>query len=173
MQVSDRTRWSTFLDRYASFVRGLVYAMTAAAAGGIVLMMLVTCADILLRLVGKPIPGVYDIVRLCGAVTIACALPYTTAVKGHVAIEHFFLMLSRRGRIVVDSAMRLLCIALFGVFSWQCVVYGRALRQSGQVTSTLQLPLFWVPYLMAASSVVVVLVIIHNLFHPGREMIKP
>jgi hypothetical protein len=38
---------------------------------------------------------------------------------------------------------------------------------------TLQIPTFWVSYVIAASAGVVVLVILYNLLHPGREMIKP
>ena len=53
-------------------------------------MMLVTCVDIVLRKLGHPFPGAYDITKMAAAVTISCALPYTTAVKGHVAVEFFF-----------------------------------------------------------------------------------
>ena len=49
------------------------------------------------------ITGALDLGKGCGALVIAGALPYTTAVKGHVAIEYFFHKLGRRGRIVVDT----------------------------------------------------------------------
>ncbi|MBN2307412.1 MAG: TRAP transporter small permease, partial [Candidatus Hydrogenedentes bacterium] len=99
--------------------------------------------------------------------------PYTTAVKGHVAIEYFFLKLSRRGRIIVDTVCRSIGIVLFSFLTWKSVHYGSALKASGQVTPTLQVPVFWVPYVIALSCGVVVLVILHNLLHPGKEMIKP
>ena len=64
-------------------------------------------------------------------------------------------------------------MALFFVLGYQSIIYGNRLREAGQVTMTLQVPLFWVPYLIAFSSFVVVLVIFDNLLHPGKEMIKP
>ena len=68
---------------------------------------------------------------------------------------------------------RTACIVLFGFLSWQSVRYGLALKQSGQVTMTLQIPVFWLPYVIALACGAMVLVILYNLLHPGREMIKP
>lgn len=158
---------------YVKAVTWSVYALAVVAGLAILTMMATTCLDVVLRLFRVPLAGAFDIVKLAGAVSIACALPYTTAVKGHVAVEFFFLKLSRPGRVVVDTIVRLLGMALFALLSWQSVQYGASLRRSGQVTLTLQLPVFWAPYVIAFSCAVVVLVILHNMLHPGREMIKP
>jgi len=164
-------RWA--LRVYASIVRGLVLGLAAVAGLGILAMMLVTCADVVLRMFGSPLVGTFDVIKIAGSITIACALPYTTAVKGHVAIEYFFLKLPRRGRILVDTVVRLAGIGLFGLLAWQSLRYGLALKRSGQVTATLQIPVYWVPWVIAFSCIAVALVILHNLVHPGREMIKP
>lgn len=74
------------------------YVMTAISVIGLLTMMVVTCLDVVLRVCGVPVKGAYDVVRVAGAVTIACALPMTTAMKGHVAIEYFFQRLNRRWR---------------------------------------------------------------------------
>ena len=178
---------------YRAAVRALVFALAAASGVAILAMMAVTCVDVVLRAVTSIetvretlygidvvqrvakwlLAGEVDLVRLAGAVAIACALPYTTAVKGHVAIEYFFHKLSRRGRTVVDTVARLLGMALFGVLAWQSAAYGASLAHSGQVTATLQLPVFWVAYVIALACGVVVLVIFYNLLHPGKELIKP
>ena len=158
---------------FFAWVRVVVFVLAGVAGLGIVTMMAVTCLDVVLRVFGRPLTGALDIVKVAGAVTIAGALPYTTAVKGHVAIEYFFQKLSRRGRIVVDTTARLLGMTLFVLLSWESVQYGLSLQRSGQVTATLKLPLFWVPYLVAFSCVVVAAVIFYNLLHPGKAMIKP
>jgi len=154
-------------------LRWLVVLLTGAAGLGILAMMLITCLDVLLRVFGHPLIGAFDVVKIAGAIAITCALPYTTAIKGHVAIEYFFQKLSRRARVMVDTLARLVGIALFGSFAWQAVRYGISLKHNGQVTSTLEIPIYWIPYVMAFSCAVVALVIFHNLLHPGREMIKP
>lgn len=140
---------------------------------GVISMMLITCVDVIGRFFRKPLTGAVDLVQIAGAVAISCALPYTTAVKGHVAVEFFFQKLGRRGRILVDTLARLVAASLFSVFSWRCVLYGISLRRSGEVSPTLQLPTYPYVFLTAFACAVVVLVIIHNLLHPGKEMIKP
>ncbi|HRZ81300.1 MAG TPA: TRAP transporter small permease [Candidatus Hydrogenedentes bacterium] len=158
---------------YLRALRAVVLALASVSGLAILAMIAVTCADVALRAFGRPLTGAFDIVRVAGAVAIACALPYTTAVKGHVAIEYFFQKLNRPGRILVDTVCRLLVMGLFSVFTWQCVMYGNSLRRTGEVSLTLQIPMFWVTYVIAGACAVTVLVKIHNLLHPGREMIKP
>ena len=68
-------------------LRKLVLLLAALAGLGLLMMMLVTCADIVLRAFRISFSGAYDIVKMIAAVTISCALPYTTAIKGHVAVE--------------------------------------------------------------------------------------
>ena len=163
----------TTLRWYERGLRTVVLALALVSGLGLLVMMSVTCVDVILREFKRPLVGTYDIVKVACAITMACALPYTTAVKGHVAVEYVFHKLSFRGRVVVDTIVRLGSMALFGVLSYQSVLYGQALRRTGQVTATLQLPVFWVPYVIAFSCMVVILVILLNLLHPGREMIKP
>ncbi len=155
-------------------VRTIVFALTYISAVSVFVMIAVTCADVLLRLpwINRPFVGAFDIVRIAGAVTLAAALPYTTAVKGHVAIEYFFHKLNHISRIIVDSVMRLLSITLFGFLGWRSVLYGTDLYHIGQVSQTLRIPIFWVPIFIGFCCFVVVLVVVHHLIYPQREMIK-
>ena len=162
--------------RLNAFWRGVVlvtYGMTAVSCAGLVVMMLVTGADVLLRQFNYPLKGSYDIVRACGAVTIACALPLTTAMKGHVAIEYFFQKLSRFWRVVVDSVMRLVMIAAFALLAFACVGYGQRLLRDGEVTPTIEMPIFWIPWMMAAAFAVTAVIVVFHLLYPGRGLIKP
>jgi TRAP-type C4-dicarboxylate transport system permease small subunit len=151
----------------------LVSLLGLIAAAGLVLMVVVTSLDVLLRVLHRSLPGAYDLVKIACALTVAAALPYTTAIKGHVAIEYFFQKLGPRGRMVLDALMRLLGMGLFSVLAWGSVQYGNSLKRSGEVSLTLQLPIFWVPYVLAASCVLVVLIKFYHLTHPGKPMIKP
>jgi TRAP-type C4-dicarboxylate transport system permease small subunit len=158
---------------YRTVLKWLVFALAGLSAFAIMAMMLITCADVLLRLFNRPIKGAYDLVQIAVVVAITGAVPYTTAVKGHVAIEFFYHKLGRRGRILMDTGIRLLAMALFAILAYQSVLFGSQLRNTSQVTLTLQIPLFPIPYLIAGSSGIVVLVIFYNLLHPGKVMIKP
>ncbi len=170
---SAATRESGFWVTYAQVVRSMVFALEVVAALGILTMMAVTCTEVVLRIFRVPIKGTVDLVSVCAAISAAAAMPYTTACKGHVAIEFLFQKLSRPGRIIVDSICRTCIFLLFGFLAVEFVSYGVDLKARGQVTPTLQMPEFWVPYVLAVSCAVVCLVKIYHLFHPGKELIKP
>lgn len=164
---------SGVLDYYHLGLRHAVMVMAYVACASVMVMVLVTTADVVLRLFRVSMTGAYDIVKIAAAVAVSAALPYTTAIKGHVAIEYFFLKLGRPGRIAVDVIMRVGGMALFSVLAWGCVDYGNSLRAKGEVSMTLQLPIFWVPYVLAFACVLVVLVKLYHLTHPGKPMIHP
>ncbi len=173
MANSERPVWKQWADTYHRALRAIVLGSAAIAGFSVMVMVGVTTVDIILRVLRMPVAGAYDIVRIAGLVAIAAALPYTTATKGHVAIEYFFHKLGPAGRLAVDTLMRALTVALFGLLAWQCAAYGNSLRQSGEVSMTLQLPIFWAPYLLGLSCVLVALVTLYHLYCPGKEMFKP
>lgn len=162
------------IEIYSKLVRALVMGLAAIGALAILAMMGVTCVDVVMRLFGTALRGSEDLVRVTGAMAAGCALPYTTAVKGHVAVEFFFQRLGRTGRVVVDTLMRLLGMSLFTSFSWCCARLARQYHTPlVEVYDTLPIPKAAVLYLLSFCCGVVVLVTLHNMLHPGREMIKP
>jgi TRAP-type C4-dicarboxylate transport system permease small subunit len=159
--------------RYLCALRGIVNLLAAVAALAIVAMIFITCVDVVGRRIGYPLTGTYDIVELLSAIMIAGALPYTTACKGHVAVEFLIQKLPRGARIVVDVCVQLASILMFGLLTWRFIVYGWEFWKSGQVTLTLQWPVFWLPYWMAICTAVMVPVLLYLFMHPGKELMKP
>lgn len=161
------------LHYYETALRAAVYLLALLSGLAVLAIVGITVLDVVLRKSPWPMVGAYDIVKIFGTVTIAAALPYTTAVKGHVAIEFFYHKLARPGRVVLDVFLRVLSISLFGLGARECWLYGNILRDTRQVSQTLQWPIFWLPYLIAVCLIVMALVILYHLMHPGKAMIKP
>ena len=155
------------------FLRGVIHAMAAVGGLAVAGIILVTVADVAGRQFGHSVKGAYDLVRVLGAIAMGCALPLTKAVKGHIAIEYFFQKMGRRGRAATDTIMRLVLLALFGLLAWQFVLQGNTFLESGEVTTTLHMPMFWVPWLAALACLVTAGVTLWHLLHPGRSMIRP
>jgi TRAP-type C4-dicarboxylate transport system permease small subunit len=172
-EAGDSTNSPRLVALYHHALRTLVRCLGVVSGAGLMVMVLVTSLDVVLRVFRLSFTGAYDLVKIAAILTVAAALPYTTAIKGHVAIEYFFHKLGRRRRAVVDTLMRLLGMGLFSLLAWGSVQYGNSLRQSGEVSLTLQLPIFWVPYLLAASCGLVVLIKLYHLLHPGQPLLKP
>lgn len=154
-------------------LRWLTHALAVAGGFAVAGIIVVTVADVVGRRFGFPVKGAYDLVRVLGAIAMACALPLTKAVKGHIAIEYFFQQMGPRGRAVVDTGMRLVLLALFGLLAWQFVRQGRNFLESGEGTATLRMPMFWVPWLAALACLVTAGVTLWHLLHPGRSMMRP
>jgi TRAP-type C4-dicarboxylate transport system permease small subunit len=162
-----------FPDLYHHALRKTVMALAYVACASLLLMVVVTSIEVVLRVFRLTMTGAYDLVKMAATLTMAAALPYTTAIKGHVAIEYFFHKLGRRWRIAVDGLMRVSAMALFSLLAWGCVDYGNSLRAKGEVSMTLQLPIFWLPYVLAASCALVVLIKLYHLSHPGKALLQP
>ena len=168
--MSEQTPFAG-LEPFFEVVRRIILVLAGLAGAAILVMVGITVTDVVLRIFRTGIPGAYDVVRICGALCIGCGLPYVTAVKGHIAIEFIYRSLSRRGRVALDSAFRVVALALFGFLAWQNVRYGLSLHASGLLMPTLKLPVFWIPFVISFDFVLVCLVIFYHLLHPGREMI--
>jgi len=130
------------LKRIEDWVGRLASAFNAIAAGAVVGMMVLTCIDVLLRLLRHPIPGTYEIVCMLGAVFVSFSLARTTVDQGHIAVDFLVQRLPNRFRNVVEAVNAGICALLFTVVCRQCVTYALDLKASGEVSMTLQMPLF-------------------------------
>lgn len=148
------------LEISAGFLARLLFGLAGAA---IVAMMLLTCADVVLRLFSRPIPGTYELVSFFGAVSVAFAMAHTCVEKGHIAVSVLVQLLPRRGRETVDALTSTLGLILFALIAWRSVLYAEDLRRSGEVSLTLQLPFYPFVHGIGLSAAVVCLVLLSDL----------
>jgi len=160
-------------ERFFEGARALIRGCALVAGLSVCAMIGITVIDVILRLFKTGITGAYDIVRICGLLAISCGLPYLTAVKGHIAIEFFYQRFSRLGRVVLDSFFRAIVLFLFGFLVYRSVLYGLELKKSGQYMATLHVQVFWMPFVMGFTFLLMMIVTLYHILHPGKEMIKP
>jgi len=155
-------------------ITGRLIIIFAYIAGiSILLMMTITAVDVVLRIFNIGITGAYDLVRACGVVAVAFALPYVTAVKGHIAIEFFYHKCGMKGRFFLDLIFRVSSLILFGGLAFFTFRYGLSLFSSGEVFPNLGMPVFWIPFVISLNCMLMMVVFIYHLIHPGKEYIKP
>ncbi len=154
-------------------VTGLSDFFNMIASAALVLMMVLSCADIFMRyLFSRPITGTYDVVGLSGAVLVSFALPYTMLKKGHVAVELLVQSLSRGKQLVIETFSHLLGISLFLVLVWQAILLSRDMKAAGEVTPTVHLPFYPIVYCMALCFFILSLAIVVNLLHVWTKRAK-
>jgi TRAP-type C4-dicarboxylate transport system permease small subunit len=131
----------------------------------IVLMMLLTCADIVLRFLRRPIPGTYELVCFLGAMAVAFAMAHTTVQKGHVAVSLLVRLLPQRMQGLIDMLTGTFGFILFALIAWRSVLYANSLHVTGEVSLTLQLPFYPFVYGIGFSAVAVCLVLLSDIFN--------
>lgn len=143
------------------------------AGAAVVAMMLLTCADVVLRLFRRPVPGTYEIVGFLGTVVIAFAMAYTSLEKGHIAVELLVQRLPRKLQSGIEAAVSLIGAVLFGLLTWQSVIYAADLRHSGEVSVTLTMPIYPFIYGIAAGSGLLTLVLLVEALRTTARAVRP
>jgi len=134
------------------------------ASAAIFSMMALTSVDIFLRyFFRKPISGTYEIVALLGAVAVSFAMAHTLVEKGHVAVSLIVQLFSKRIQGIVESFISVFGIILFGLITWQSVLYGIDCQRSGEVSLTLEIPFYPIIYGVALGAAVVCMILIVDL----------
>jgi TRAP-type C4-dicarboxylate transport system permease small subunit len=148
------------MNRLESSGNRLARHLFGIAGAAIVAMMLLTFADVVLRLFRLPIPGTYELVSFFSAVSVSFAMAHTCVEKGHIAVSVLVQLLPARGQALIDTLTSALSLLLFGLISWRSILYGENLRQAGEVSMTLQLPFYPFVYGIGLSAAVVCLVLL-------------
>jgi TRAP-type C4-dicarboxylate transport system permease small subunit len=157
--------------------KGLAKILYWVAGAGIVSMMLLTCADIILRFGVtvyheyhwqffshfRPIPGTYELVCFLGSVAVAFAMAHTSVEQGHVAVSIVVSLFPKRVQAVIETITTLFGLILFILLSWQSVLYAGDLLRRGEVSPTLQLPFYPFVYGIGFASAAVCLVLLVDL----------
>jgi TRAP-type C4-dicarboxylate transport system permease small subunit len=134
------------------------------AAAALVIMMLLTCADVILRFFRHPIPGTYEMVGLLGAIVVSFSLAHTSVMRGHISVELIVQKLPKTAQIVIDGINSLLGTALFGLITWQSMLYASNLMHTGEVSLTLQMPIYPFVYGIGVGSGMLCLVLLIDFF---------
>lgn len=140
--------------------------------GGVVLtlMMLITVTDVILRFVGKPITGTYELVFLGGAVVIGCAIPQTSWQGGHVYVDFVLEYLPRIAKKLIIVFTRLLGIVFFMLLGWNLFALGTTLYKKSEVSLTLHVPIYPVAYILGVCAFVECLVLLSGLIKTVSEV---
>ena len=141
------------------------------AAGCIVGMMLLTSSDVVLRYLGYPIKGTYDVVGLLGALVVALPIARTQILNRHVSMEFMAQRQSRMARGIAQAVTYALSIATYMMITWQLIAFAGKLKSVGRVSDTVEIPLFPFVYAIAFVFMLICLVLLlqfYRFFRPAK-----
>jgi TRAP-type C4-dicarboxylate transport system permease small subunit len=170
--------------RFESRIRWIAEYMSFIAGAAIIIMMLLSTADVLLRLGGplyselgwrflsflQPIPGTYELVSFLGTVAAAFAMAYTSVKGGHVSVSLVTRLLPKRVRIIIQIITNTLALVFFGLLTWRSILYAQELKFYGEVSMTLQLPYYPFVYGVALASFAMSVILITYIINDIKEL---
>ena len=134
------------MDSLFAILRFVSKILNVIAGGALTFMMVLTVADVLLRAGGHPIIGTYEISALALGLVIGFGIPQVSLDRGHVYMEFLLEKFSTRGKAVMATFTRLLCLILFAFIGYNLLNVGAVFQASGEVTATIKLPIYPVAY---------------------------
>jgi TRAP-type C4-dicarboxylate transport system permease small subunit len=109
--------------------------------GGVSLLTLtvIACANMLLRPLGTPLKGAYELVGFLGALTVAFALGYAQISRSHISVDVLTPYYSKRTQRIMNAISSFLSMIFFVLVAWQTFIYGSAIWKRGETSETLRI----------------------------------
>ena len=134
-------------------------------------MILITCANIFLRLVWIPIRGTYELMGFFGAIVTAFSLGYTQMKKAHTRVDILVDSFSNKTQVILNAVNQFICTIFFVIAGWFIAKYAATLWRTGEVTETLRIVYYPFTYGVAGGCFLIALVMfveILKLFYERR-----
>ncbi len=148
---------------YLMLVEKLSTYMSVIGGCALTFIMLLTVADVTLRLFGHPIVGTFELVSFGGAVAIGFAIPITSWVRGHIYVDFFVAKFPPGLKNTFNLVTRLMGIVIFVLIGWQLLILAGDFYKSGEVSLTRHIPFYPITYGMGFCAFLQCLVLIGDI----------
>ena len=158
-----------WLERLSAHLnRGLAWAAGLTLVGTMLFIVL----DMVLRALGRPVAGSFEVIGWLSAAAMALALGYTQLHRGHVSIDVVVARLRGRPRQGVETATHLAALLLFSAVAVYVAQYGDTLRESGSLSETLKAIVHpWV-YVVALGAAGLALALLVDFLRALRDLLR-
>lgn len=151
------------MRRFLGATTGFSRTLNVLAAVLLTLMMLLTVVDVILRYVGRPLTGTFELMSFAGALVTGLALAQTSKDGAHVNVDMFLQGLSVRKKTLVLIFNKMIGLGIFILLTWALFIKGNDLYRYGEVSLTLRVPYFPVAYGLSFCCLVECLVIFADI----------
>jgi TRAP-type C4-dicarboxylate transport system permease small subunit len=145
---------------FRRLTEGLGNTLNTFGALLLTLMMMLTVVDVILRYLGRPITGTFELMSFAGALVTGFALARTSLDGAHVNVDIVTEALSSRKKSILEIFNRLLGLGIFALLAWSLFDKGNDLYLTGEVSLTLRVPYYPVAYGLSFCCLVECLVLV-------------
>ena len=148
--------------------RGADAVLGIAASALLMLMMLLTFADVVARyLLNRPIRGAFEITELTLLVLIFAGLPLVSHADEHVTMDFIDRILPPAARRVLLRVVHAACAGIMFFLAWQVWLKAGKIAAYGDTTDVLRITVGPFVYFMALMIALTGLVHLFKVFVPG------
>ncbi len=140
-----------------------------AYAGGAVFIALVIMSVVSIvgrKLFSAPVPGDVEVLQLSAAFASASFFAYCHLMRGDVKVDFFTAHLTSGRRVLLDSAGSLLVGLLGAVLAWRTAAGALSLKEGGESSAILELPVWVAQALMVPSFILLALAGFYMCWYP-------
>jgi TRAP-type C4-dicarboxylate transport system permease small subunit len=134
------------MDSFFTLLQKVAKWLNVVGMVALTFMMFLTVLDVCLRAGGHPLIGTYEIVSLSLALVIGFSIPSVSLDRAHVYMEIVLEKLGPKGKAIMNTFTRIVCIVLFLLIGYNLFSVGNEFHSSGEVSPTIKLPFFPVAY---------------------------
>lgn len=149
----------------------LALSRYSAIGGGLVFVAIVTMEIVSIvgrKLFSAPVPGDVELLQMCAAFASASFFAYCHMVRGDVKVD-FFTHNLRPDRVALLDAIGSLLVGVFGILiAWRTGVGALSLREAGETSAILALPVWIAQGLMVPGFALLGLCGLYQFFHLVR-----
>jgi TRAP-type C4-dicarboxylate transport system permease small subunit len=136
-------------------------------------MILMTCANIFLRIVWIPLKGTYELMGFFGAIVTAFSLGYTQMKKAHISVDILIERFPAGIQKILGGLSCIICLIFFSIAGLQISKYATTLWKTGEVTETLRIAYHPFAFGVAGGCLLLALVMLVEFFNLFREPREP
>ncbi len=129
----------------------------------LVVMVLLTMTDVVLRGLGTGITGTYELMSFAGALVVGFSIAKTSLDGAHVNVDMLTQIMGKRTSNIMLICTKIVGLMLFILLAWSFFVKGNELRAGGETSLTLRIPFHPVAYALLLCSFVECLVLFADI----------
>ena len=147
-----------------------ITALSGVAAAAVLMMLVVTVGNIVLRLLGQPFSGTFEVVGMLSVIVNGLALAEAQRRKSHIAIDLIIGRAPIRAQLWAGAIVTVVSAVMFALLAQQLVSYGMNLRDAGSVSESLRLPYWPLALVLALGVCGLLLALLSDLGQIARNL---
>ena len=151
---TEGTAKESFMDFLIKINKTMNRVLVAIGGTLLAAMIILTCANILIRQFYIPIRGTFELMGYTGAVVTAFALGFTQRTNGHIAVDVLVNVYPKKLKWVVQVINSVVCCVFFLLATWHIFQKAMVLKQTGEYSETLRIIYYPFTYAVALGCLV-------------------